>query len=101
VLLVASSIPVTLLPASAAPSTAPFAAPATAPPQTLPTTFFALLMIPGDDLDLLPARFLLVAAAPDFLAVNFFAVFLAADRFFVVFLVAIFSPLIYCELPGI
>lgn len=90
-LFVASPIPVALLPASAAPSTAPFAAPATAPPKTLPTTFFALLMIPGDDLDLLPARFLLVTAAPDFLRLAFFAILLAADCFFVCFLVAIFS----------
>ena len=42
-------MPVALLPASAAPVTAPFAAPVTAPITTSRTAFFALLMTPGDE----------------------------------------------------
>lgn len=60
-------MPVALLPASAAPVTAPFAAPATAPIITSRTTFFALLITPGDE------PFLLVV----FLALFFLALFLA------------------------
>jgi hypothetical protein len=92
--LAAVPIPVALLPACAAPSTAPFAAPAAAPATTLPSTFFALLMIPGDDFDCrdrLPSPFLLAGREPDFLELDrFFAVLLAVVRFFVVFLVGIF-----------
>ena len=40
-------MPDALVPASAAPATAPVAAPATAPVKTSRITFFALLMIPG------------------------------------------------------
>jgi hypothetical protein len=71
-----------LVPASAAPTTAPVAAPATAPVKTSPTTFFALLKMPGErELpDFLLPLFLLDADEPDFFA---------ADRFFVFFLVAI------------
>jgi hypothetical protein len=80
--------------ACAAPSTAPFAAPAAAPARTLPSTFFALLMILGDDFDCrdrLPSPFLLAGREPDFLELDrFFAVLLAVVRFFVVFLVGIF-----------
>ena len=84
VALVARPIPVALLPACAAPSTAPFAAPAAAPARTLPSTPFALLMIPGDDFDFperLPAP-LLAAGEPDFLELDrFFALLLAVVRF--------------------
>jgi len=73
-------MPDALVPASAAPITAPLAAPATAPVKTSPTTFFALLMIPGLP-DFLRPLFLLDADETDF--------FFAADRFFVPFLVAI------------
>lgn len=75
-------MPVALVPASAAPTTAPVAAPATAPVKTSRTTFFALLMIPGELAlpDFLRPLFLLDADETDFFA---------ADRFFVLFLVAI------------
>ena len=82
-----------LLPASAAPTTAPAAAPATAPVKTSPTTFLALLKIPGDELDLpdfLPRPFLLEDAETDFFAgERFFAVLLPVDRLFVFLVVAI------------
>lgn len=73
-------MPVALDPASAAPITAPLAAPATAPVKTSPTTFLALLMMPGAP-DFLRPLFLLDADETDF--------FFAADRFFVPFLLAI------------
>jgi hypothetical protein len=87
-----SSIPVALVPASAAPTTAPVAAPATAPLKTSPTTFFALLIIPGDERrlpDFFPPLFLLDVEAADFLAGDRFFV----DRFFVFFVVTIVLPL--------
>ena len=40
--------PAALVPASAAPTIAPVAAPATAPVKTSRTTFFAVLMMPGE-----------------------------------------------------
>ena len=75
-------MPDALVPASAAPATAPVAAPATAPVKTSRTTFFALLMIPGRFglPDFLRPLFLLDADETDFFA---------ADRFFVLFWVAI------------
>ena len=75
-------MPGALVPASAAPTTAPVAAPATAPVKTSRTTFFALLMMPGELglPDFLRPLFLLDADETDFFA---------ADRFFVLFLVAI------------
>lgn len=82
-----------LLPASAAPTTAPVAAPATAPVNTSRTAFVALLKIPGAELafrDLLPPVFLLEADEADFFAVDrFFVVLPPVDRFFVLFVVAI------------
>ena len=77
-------MPVALVPASAAPATAPVAAPKAAPVKTSPTTFFALLRIPGRLR--LPAffvpLFLLDADEPDFLAVAlFFVLFLVAIHF--------------------
>lgn len=79
-----------LLPASAAPTTAPVAAPAAAPVKTSRTTFLALLIIPGDELDFLPRLFLLEAAETDFFAGDrFFAVLLPVDRLFVFLVVAI------------
>jgi len=76
-------MPDALVPASAAPITAPLAAPATAPVKTSRTTFFALLMMPGGFglPDFLRPLFLLDAGEAD--------LFFAADRFFVPFLVAI------------
>jgi hypothetical protein len=86
-------IPVALLPAAAAPDTAPFAAPA----RTWPTTFLALLRIPADDFDLpdfLPAFFLVVAL--DFFdPERFLEVPVADDFFFVVFLVAMVALLLW------
>ena len=78
-------MPVTALPASAAPATAPFAAPATAPTTTSRTTFVALLIMPFDEPDLrdfLLELFLLVAED----------VFLVADFLFVAFLVGMIAP---------
>ena len=77
-------MPVALVPASAAPTTAPVAAPATAPVKTSRTTFFALLIMPGELAlpDFLRPLFLLDAGETDFFAAN---------RFFVLFLVAILS----------
>ncbi len=83
--------PVAVVPASAAPATAPFAAPVAAPTKTLPITVVTLLIIPGDDFVLV--AFLLVfffVAPPDFLEPDcFLAVPVAVDFFFAVFLVAI------------
>ena len=74
-------MPAALVPASAAPTTAPVAAPATAPVKTSRTTFFALLMMPGElGLPDLRPLFLLDTDETDFFA---------ADRFFVFFLVVI------------
>jgi hypothetical protein len=71
-------MPVALLPASAAPVTAPLAAPATAPITTSRTTFFALLITPGDErflLGFLLALFLAARKDPDFLAADFLLAF--------------------------
>ena len=76
-------IPVALVPASAAPATAPVAAPATAPEKTSRATFLTLLMMPGElGLRDFLRPFLLDADETDFFA---------PDRFFVFFLVAIAS----------
>ena len=77
-------MPVALLPASAAPVTAPVAAPATAPITTSRTTFFALLIIPGDErflVDFFLALFLATREDRNFLSADFLLVFLAGNAF--------------------
>ena len=77
-------MPVALLPASAAPVTAPFAAPATAPITTSRTTFFALLIIPGDErflVDFFLALFLATREDRDFLAAEFLLAFFDGNVF--------------------
>ena len=61
----ASPIPVALLPASAAPDTAPLAAPAAAPTNTALSVFFAFFKMPGEERLLL---FLAPLFLPDFRA---------------------------------
>jgi len=71
-------MPLALLPASAAPVTAPFAAPVTAPITTSRTTFFALLITPGDErfpVAFLVDFFLAVPEDADFFGVDFLAFF--------------------------
>src|SRR5687767_10094832 len=109
-------MPVALLPASAAPVTAPSAAPLAAPTKTAFSAFFALVKMPGERflpalfaaLFLVVARFLVappfldVVSFWDFLAAAFLVpLFFAADLlafffadFFADFLVAI-APLCY------
>jgi hypothetical protein len=73
---------VALLPASAAPVTAPFAAPVTAPITTSRTTFFALLITPGDERFLfafLLALFLATREDLDFLVADFLLIFFDAN----------------------
>ncbi len=84
-----SPSPLALLPASAAPATAPLAAPA----MTAFSAFLAVFNIPFDErLRLFDTDFLPDA---DFLAERFFAVFFDAD-FLAVFLAAIWLfPLVY------
>ena len=79
-----------LVPASAAPTTAPVAAPAAAPVKTSRATFFTLLRMPGELAlrDFLRPRFLLDGDETDFFV---------ADRFFVLFLVAITSYALFCR----
>ena len=70
----ASPIPVALLPASAAPETAPLAAPAAAPTITSFKVFFAFFKMPGEE-RLLPffvPVFFFPDLLPDFLAPDFF-----------------------------
>ena len=77
-------MPVALLPASAAPVTAPFAAPATAPITTSRTTFFALLITPGDErffAGFLPALCLAALEGFDFLAADFLLAFFDGNVF--------------------
>src|ERR1700730_1711781 len=77
-------MPVALLPASAAPVTAPFAAPATAPINTSRTTFFALLITPGDEgffVGFLPALCLSALEGIDFLAADFLLAFFDGNVF--------------------
>ena len=71
-------MPVALLPASAAPVTAPLAAPVTAPITTSRTAFFALLITPGDErllVDFLLDFFLADPEDADFFVVDFLAFF--------------------------
>jgi hypothetical protein len=77
-------MPVALLPASTAPVTAPFAAPVTAPMTTSRTTFFALLITPGDErffVGFLPAPFLAALDDINFLAADFLPAFFDGNVF--------------------
>jgi hypothetical protein len=77
-------MPVALLPASEAPVTAPFAAPETAPITTSRTTFFALLITPGDErflLAFLLTLFLAVCEDPDFFVTAVLLVFFDVNVF--------------------
>lgn len=79
-------MPVALLPASAAPDTAPFAAPAAAPTSTALMVFFAFFKMPGEErlppflapIFFLPDVLLDVEAPDFFLPADFLADFLAA-----------------------
>ena len=78
-------MPVALLPASAAPDTAPFAAPAAAPTSTALMVFFAFFKMPGAErlppflAPVFLPDFLLEVEAPDFfLPADFLADVLAA-----------------------
>jgi hypothetical protein len=98
------AIPVTSLPASAAPATAPFAAPVAAPTSTVFRAFFACFRIPGDERFLalfLAARFFVppflddadfLVEEADVLGVDFFFVAFFAADFLVVFLAAMVTP---------
>lgn len=93
--LAVSSIPVTLLPASAAPVTAPSAAPLAAPANTAFNASLALSKSPVAFLpDFLAAPFVLTVFFWDFLAAGLFALFEAdlLEPFFAGFLVGMIIP---------